>query len=401
MSRLPWDGPLFPVRGNLAERYALALKHTRGLDCPPGAFAVDRMGWSPQLAAALGDDYLSAEGLRCAIILSPDQAGAPLLRRRFSYEAALLEMIYLDARPTLLNLIDSDPIVVELDNNLTFCRVPSDVIGIQEAQARVDTPRETIAKSRRALDLARGLAEQARLLDDGYIDQMLALVKDVGDARRRPLPPDLRVAVGSLWAEVDGAVYVLRPPAGKPGETLVIATRPDAALSGLPATACEIGDPQVVDLLHAAGFLRYPGGAQLRRRMSDLEIDALLAAGEGAPASEAMARRRQIGGSAAARAALPQLYWELDAEQKRLAAGGEFTPQRLSPEARWALSAPARDPDVVGHLLTRFVRFDHRMMALHHPRIVQAEWGRYSPAKQRYLEATFPYMTQGFVGAPA
>jgi hypothetical protein len=51
----------------------------------------------------------------------------------------------------------------------------------------------------------------------------------------------------------------------------------------------------------------------------------------------------------------------------------------------------------VGHELTRFVRYDHRLMAHHHRRIIGAEWGRYSPAKRRYLEAAFPYMTQGFV----
>ena len=33
--------------------------------------------------------------------------------------------------------------------------------------------------------------------------------------------------------------------------------------------------------------------------------------------------------------------------------------------------------------------------------IIQAEWGRYSQSKQRYLMATFPYMIQGFVHPPA
>src|SRR5918911_1215385 len=118
MSKLPWDGPLFPVKGHLTERYALALKHARGLPCPLAEFNVDRMGWSPQLAAALGDDYLSGEALRYAIILSPDQATAAPLRRRFSYEAALIEKVYLEARATLLNLIEYEPVVVELDNGL-------------------------------------------------------------------------------------------------------------------------------------------------------------------------------------------------------------------------------------------------------------------------------------------
>lgn len=398
MSKLPWDGPLFPVKGHLAERYALALKHARGLACPLNEFSIDRMGWSPQLAVTLGDDYLSTEALRYAIILSPDQASAALRRRRFSYEAALIEQVYFDARATLLSLIADEPLVVELDNNLTFCRNVIDVVGVREAEARIETPRGTLAKSRKALELARGLSTQARLLDDDYIDQMLDLVKDVGDPRRRTLPPDLRMAVGSLWAEVAGAVYVLRPPPGKPGETIVIATRLDAGLKSLPVTAIELGDQRTVELLHTAGFLRYANSStQLRKRLGDLELEALLATGELAPANDGPARRRQLSNSPAAQTALPPLYWELDAEQKRLAAGAPFEPRRLSPEARWALSTPARDADVVGNLLTRFVRYDYRLMAYHHPRIVQAEWSRYSAAKRRYLEATFPYMTQGFV----
>ncbi|MEO6496248.1 MAG: DUF6638 family protein [Solirubrobacteraceae bacterium] len=88
MSKLPWHGPLFSVKGLLAERYALALKQLTKLNCPLQEFSIDRLGWSPQLAAKLGDDYLGDAALRYAIILSPDQSAAPPIYRRFSYEAA-------------------------------------------------------------------------------------------------------------------------------------------------------------------------------------------------------------------------------------------------------------------------------------------------------------------------
>jgi hypothetical protein len=408
MSKLPWHGPLFPVKGHLAERYTLALKHARGLDCPIAEFSVDRMGWSPQLAAALGDDYLGGEALRYAIILSPDQAGASLLRRRFSYEAPLMELVYLEARATILGLIEYEPVVVELDNGLTFCRTPIDALNIQAALARLETPRATLAQSRKLLELAHGLGEKVRLLDDSYIDQMLELAKQVGDPRRRPMPPGLRVPVGSLWARVAGAVYILRPPAGrrnaderKSGDTIIVATRVDDTLKSLPALAVELDDPGLVDLLLEAGFLRFGNEITLlRKRLGELELEALLTAGELAPAAEGAARRKQLAAHRAAQEGLPPLYWELDAEQKRLTAGGSFNPRRLSVEARWALAVPARDPDVVGHLLARFVRFDYRLMTHHHRRIVRAEWGRYSEAKRRYLEATYPYITQGFVSRP-
>jgi len=402
MSKLPWHGPLFPAKGLLAERYALALKHLTKLDCPLQEFSIDRLGWSPQLAAKLGDDYLGDAALRYAIILSPDQSAAPPVYRRFSYEAALIEQIYLQARSSLLNLVENEPVVVELDAGITFCRVASDLLGVQAALARVDTPRATLAHTRELLELGHGLGEKVRLLDDSYIEQMLTLVKNVGDPRRRPLPPGIRLVVGSLWGDVDGSAYVLRPAAGSARPTLLIATRPSTIGRGMAVTPLELDAPHVIDVLCQEGFLHYNNAAMLLpKRLGELEIDTLLACGEGAPAANSTARRRQLAGNKAAQSALPQLYWELDAEQKQVAFGGTLDPATLSVAARWALATPAREPDVVGHLLARFVRYDYRLLAHHHRRIVEAEWGRYSEAKQRYLAATFPYMIQGFVHPPA
>jgi hypothetical protein len=290
---------------------------------------------------------------------------------------------------------------VELDGGLTFCRSSADVLGIHGALARIDTPRGTLEKSRALLELAHGLGEKVRLLDDGYIDQMLTLAREVGDPRRRPLPPGIHMAVGSVWAEVAGTVYVLRPPVGKQGNTLLIATKPDKLGRGMPVVSLELDEPRVVDMLHKEGFLTYANApVLLRKRLGELEVEALLTAGDEQPDPEGAPRRRQLAGNAAIQSALPPLYWELDAEQKRVAAGGALEPARLSVEARWALSTPARDPDVVGHLQSRFVRYDYRLMAHHHRRIIAAEWSRYSAAKRRYLQATFPYMIQGFVGRP-
>jgi hypothetical protein len=402
MSKLPWHGPLFPVKGLLTERYALALKHLAKLDCPLQEFSIDRLGWSPQLAAKLGDDYLGDAALRYAIILSPDQSSAPPVYRRFSYEAALIEQVYLQARASLLNLVEHEPVVVELDAGLTFCRAAGDLLGIQAALARVDTPRATLAHTRELLELGHGLGEKVRLLDDNYIDQMLTLVRDVGDPRRRPLPPGIRLAVRSLWGDVDGSAYVLRPAASSARPTLLIATRPSKVGRGMAVTPLELDEPRVIDVLYQEGFLHYNNAAMLLpKRLGELEIEVLLASGEGAPAIDSTARRRQLAGNTAVQAALPQLYWELDSAHKQATVSGTLDHAGLSVAARWALATPAREPDVVGHLLARFVRYDYRLLVHHHRRIVEAEWSRYSESKQRYLTATFPYMIQGFVDPPA
>ncbi|MBA3946393.1 MAG: hypothetical protein H0X37_17750 [Herpetosiphonaceae bacterium] len=402
MSKLPWNGPLFAVTGQLATRYAQALHSACDLNCPLTEFSIDRMGWSPQLAALHGPNYLGADALRYGIILSPDQAEAPLIRRRFSYESPLIEQVYLQAKESLLHLIDAEAVVVELDSGLAFCRSAVDVLAIKQVEARLTTPRDTIGKTRLLLERAAGFHEQSRILDDQYIDEMLALVKEVGDPRRQPLPPELILQIGSVWADVAGDVYVLRLPSSRKTDALVITASADDGLKQLPVTPLQLDNPALVDVLHATGLLHYVREeALLQKRLVDLEREALLVAGEAKHAPNDAERRRQIARNATAQAALPQLYWELDGEVKRLHAGATFDVQRLSVAARWALSAPTRDADVMVHLLTRFVPYDYALLIHHHPGIVQMEWPSYSEAKRRYLEANFPYLVQSFVETAA
>jgi hypothetical protein len=155
----------------------------------------------------------------------------------------------------------------------------------------------------------------------------------------------------------------------------------------------------VVDVLHEAGYLRYGNEeALLAKRIGELEVDALLSAGlPPLNDNDDKVRRRQLSRSAEARGALAPLYWELDAEQKRLAAGGRFEPQQLSPEARWALSTPARDTEIIVNLLARFVRYDYRLLLNHQRRSVQGAWERYGEARRRYLLKIAPYIQEGFV----
>jgi hypothetical protein len=226
---------------------------------------------------------------------------------------------------------------------------------------------------------------------------MLTLVAEVGDARRRPLPPEMVLGTTSLWADVGGVVYVLRPPADRSGDTIVIASRPDAALARMPVVTLELDEPRVVDVLHEKGYLRFGNEDKLLpRRLADLEQEAILAADLDLPSDE-QARRRLISRSSLVRGGLTPLYFELDAERKRLESGAAFEPQHLSPEARWALSTPERDTDIMVNLISRFVRYDERLALHHRRRSIEREWPRFSEAKRRYLRSLFAYLEEGFI----
>ncbi len=400
MAQLPWNGPLFPVKGRLAARYAQALKHVLGLECPLTSFSVDRAGWSPQLAATLGADYLGAGALRHAIILSPDQASAPPVRRRFSYEAPALEMVYLRARATLLTLIEHEAVIVELDTSHPFCRSAVDLLAVSGVEACFSTPNDTLGKTQRLLELAAGLREKARLLDNAYIEQMLAMVKDVGDPRQRALPDPLRLPVESVWAEIGGGVYVLRRLDKEERRyPVVITAQPDAGVQALEVTALTLDDPALVDLLHGLEWLKYNVTEELlRRRLTEMEVDALLAADEPAPATSDSERRRQLARHPNVQELLPPIYWELDTLLKHWGPHA-FNPGKLSAAAKWALAQPAAAADVVGHLVARFTPFDYATFTHHHRWTVEQEWPGYSAAKRRYLAEKFPYLTASFIAA--
>ena len=127
---------------------------------------------------------------------------------------------------------------------------------------------------------------------------------------------------------------------------MLIATRPSKIGRGMAVAPLELDEERVIDVLCQEGFLHYNNAAMLLpKRLSELEVDALLASGEEAPAADSTARRRQLAGSRAAQSALPQIYWELDAEQKQASSGGKIDPSALSVAARWALATPAREPE--------------------------------------------------------
>ncbi|MBA3469987.1 MAG: hypothetical protein H0T53_10120 [Herpetosiphonaceae bacterium] len=400
MSKTPWSNPLFAVSGHLVARYAAALKSACGLDCPLPDFKIDRFGWSPQLAAVLGQDYMTCEAIRYGIILSPDQAAAPLIMRRFSYEPGLITKVYQEAHTTLLHLIEHEPVIVEIDNGLAFCRNVTDVLAITAIHATLTTPQDTLNKTTQLLALAQGLHQESRLLDDNYIQSMLALVKQVGNPRRRPLPPAFHMkGTSSFWAELPSPVYVLRDAQASQSKPIVITIRPEQVPLDIPSKVLDL-DVDLVDHLHAAGYLRYMDTeAFFRKRVADLERDTLLNANI-QPSEDSAARRRQLARHTNVQALLPPLYWELEGELKRVQAGAPFSATRLSAEGRWAVSAPARANEVMVHLLARFVRYDYRLLSFHHQRIIQAEWLRYSDAKREYLAAHFPYLPDSFATQP-
>ncbi|MFA6526285.1 MAG: DUF6638 family protein [Candidatus Buchananbacteria bacterium] len=149
---------LTPVRTPaLVDRYNECLKFL-GLDPTTlDAFDIDGIGWSPQIAQALGDNYYLTRGSadQLAIILSPDQRHKPIYFPFTSFDRQLM-CAYFDAFSSAISDITSTSgICLHIDSEMTDYESPADLLLIDYVMVR------TIAD-----DLTKGAQEQKNLVQE-------------------------------------------------------------------------------------------------------------------------------------------------------------------------------------------------------------------------------------------
>ncbi|MFN8477831.1 MAG: hypothetical protein U0074_08460 [Kouleothrix sp.] len=85
----------------------------------------------------------AGDALRYAIILScPIVVSGLPVRRRFSYEAEVIEQVYLAARATSSPAsLNTSLWLLKWIMALVFCRTAGDMLGINSVTPRIDTPR--------------------------------------------------------------------------------------------------------------------------------------------------------------------------------------------------------------------------------------------------------------------
>jgi hypothetical protein len=399
MRRLIEKGLMF---GNLVEvtapalvaRYNRALERLTGRRTALPDFHIDLAGFSPEIADEIDDfDYLNMRGTnRQFILLTTEQARAPLLSARFSFSRKILRRFIEANEPQLFALTARDAVIGELDDSIIEIDTPARLLEIRRITATADTTSAHVADAA-ALEarIRRFRSEPDAWWDDVLVAEMIALAQRTGDVTRHPVVLGETVfEVGNFWTSHFGGLYLFRD-APRPG---VIAVAGAEQLGALPL-------PNVLDLRHRnaiAHFLDANGlvepilrarGADaiaiLRQKMDFILVDVAASLGQEIPAHDRRDLRRLVH---ALGTSLPPEYHGL-ADLLRWAEGGGDWPRMGSDHPAYFYTLRARaghpDRDLVNQLLAELSPLDARQLFICHKPLFYALYSRWPAAKQGFV----------------
>lgn len=200
------------VEPHLIARYNKALKGFGLPETRLTEFDIDMTGFSPQVAAELGDrDYLDPNRVnRRFIILTPGQVSLPVVHTSFSNTAGLMHEFY-NANARAINAITiKDALYGEIDDSVATVDHIVDLLSINEVNFKVYSAEDILGKAAELRQLADKLQTQPDAWrDDTMLDRMVELAKLTGDIRQNTLVPDQLVfRHDAFWADHFGGVYV-------------------------------------------------------------------------------------------------------------------------------------------------------------------------------------------------
>ena len=206
-------GGLFRVdQPHLVKRYnqalqAFGLRKTKCKD-----FMIDATGFSPEVAADLGDDsYLDPLGVnRRFIILSPAQRTLPVIYMNFSSTPDLMRSFFTANEEAIKILTLKDVIYGEIEDSTYRVDEIDDILAIKRVRFGLKTHNQLLEKSQRLTSLVeRFETDEDSWKDNQLLNDILNLAKDCGDVRHNQLvPQEVEFQVASFWTRHLGGLYV-------------------------------------------------------------------------------------------------------------------------------------------------------------------------------------------------
>jgi hypothetical protein len=211
---------------HLIARYNKALKGFGLPETKLSEFDVDMTGFSPQIAAELGDrDYLDPNRVnRRFVILTPAQVSLPVVHTSFSNTAGLMHEFY-EANARAINAVTiKDALYGEIDDSVASVDHIEDLLSINEVTFKVYSAEDILGKAAELRQLAGRLETQPDAWrDDAMLERMVELAKLTGDIRQNTLVPDKLVfRHDAFWANHFGGVFVFHD-----GRNSTVICRPD------------------------------------------------------------------------------------------------------------------------------------------------------------------------------
>jgi hypothetical protein len=377
----------------LVERYNRALSLLSGKRTELSEFHVDISGFSPEVAAELGEPlYLNPNGVnRQFILLTTEQKSAPLLDATFSNERAILKRFITENEAQFFALTARDAVAGEIVDTVFAVETPARLFDLRKFRIEADTTGGTVKEAEalgRKVD--RFLSEEDAWFDDVLIAEMIGLSKKTGDVTRNPVRlKQMEFIEEDFWTSHFGGVYLFRSV----GQPAVVSVGPKEAMGALPiGLVLDLRDRNAIARFFEANGLVEPivkargidATAILRQKMDFIVVDAAQEAG----VDLAGATRSEIRALARAHAArLPEEFHALNA-LVAWAEDGAPWPRISSDHPAYFYTLRAADVpqrDLVNQLLAELAPKDVRQMFICHKALFYRLYRGWSETKKSYV----------------
>lgn len=400
---------LCPVDDDLvAERYREALG-ALGIEAPERRrFHLDAAGYSPEVAADLGDPlYLGSGPLSArAVLVSVEQLGSPQVHPSFGWAAEAYRKLTGRWRREIAKLTLREPLLIEGHTPAEHFAEPQALADVAHFELRVRTPGGLVQGVRRLEAMRKEFLASERLwLDDAYIEKMLEVadrVRDLGGwtegfaTSEHPL--------GLFYTPAFGGAYVLEEPGaggrgaithvlcGEPGDPASEAERRSAR--GRRVVLKPLAPGPAADLLEGYGVGRLDVDA-LRREPRVIEqirhwIAVSHLGSRDPERSLTGLDLRELLGSVRSEGDPPEDHLEFEDIARRVASTrGILDPEGLSPLARLRLLRPtSKRPAVRDFVLHAQAALDPAHLDrqwLHARDVFFARIGSLEPGRREYF----------------
>ncbi len=376
----------------LVDRYNRALEHLTGKTTKLTDFHIDISGFSPEIGDELGDEnYLNPEGCnRQFILMSPDQARAPLLNAWFSTSRDIIKSFILANEAQIFALTTQDAIAGELMNSVYRLRTPEQLFDIRKITIEADTTTGTLSVAQDLRKLVdRFMQEEDAWWDDLLIAQMITLGNQTGDITRAPLVfSKTEYTKGNYHTRHFGGVYVFRD-LDHPGSIFTDITQVEEDLPGEVIPLANAN--QVAQFLARNGLVEtvveardLDAASLIRQRLDFILIDHAARKGEtlASPSRLDMRKlaRRHL-------RSLPEAFHALTELLRWVEQGGRW-PTIASDHPAYFYTLRAKqgpDRDLVNMLIAELSPLDVRQLFICHKAAFYDAYRQWDDSKREYV----------------
>jgi len=206
-------GASVQLSGSLATRYNACLALLGVTPTKLKSFAIDGMGWSPEIAVEKGDTYYlnTGDANTNAILISPEQKGKPIQTPSHSFDRDVMQAVFAAYPHEIRDITKDSALVLHLDQHIDSFFEPFDLLRYATIEVTFTVLDGLDEKQMEQEAFINLFNRNNNFIDREVHHQLLNSARKYGDLRGRKLRLDpLIFPVGSFYTRFFGGVFVLK-----------------------------------------------------------------------------------------------------------------------------------------------------------------------------------------------